>query len=287
MILNYTKWPWKVVIPSYNRADYIITATLKMCEDYQIPSELIYVFIVDTDEQREIYNKTLQIYLENGLHIVHGPLGLKNMRNFISAYFEDGQPLLSIDDDVIDLQILYEDDSVSDLSKAAHWKLRKLEASEFLEWTTETYKMMCNSLNKRDLFGIYPVKNGFFMKDLAAVTYDARFCVGAFWGIINSKQPELMLTVEEKEDMERSILFTLKDGGVLRHNRITLTTKYYKTPGGMQTHQNKEDRVRCSIESAKYLCEKYPTLCKLYYGKKNGMCEVRFKNKPQVIISGQ
>jgi len=277
MALNYSKWPWKVVIPSYNRANYITEATLKMCTYYQIPNQLIYVFIVDTDEQRNMYTTSLKTYLSDGLHIVYGPLGLKNMRNFISSYFEDGEPLLSIDDDVIDLHTLYEDADVSDLSKAAHWKLRKLEPSEFLEWTTEVYKMMREDVHKRDLFGIYPVKNGFFMKDLAAVTYDARFCVGAFWGIINNRLPELLLTVDEKEDMERSILFTLKDGGVLRFNRVTLTTKYYKTPGGMQSHQTKLDRMKNSIESAKNLYERYPTLCKLYYGKKNGMCEVRFK----------
>ena len=207
MALNYSKWPWKVVIPSYNRANYITEATLKMCTYYQIPNDLIYVFIVDTDEQRTMYTTSLQTRLSDGLHIVYGPLGLKNMRNFISAYFKDGQPLLSIDDDVIDLQILCEDDSVGDLSKAAHWKLRKLEPSEFLAWTTEAYNMMCDGVHKRNLFGIYPVKNGFFMKDLATVTYNARFCVGAFWGIINNRVSELLLTVDEKEDMERSILF--------------------------------------------------------------------------------
>ena len=273
--MDYSQWPWKVAIPSYNRADYITKATLSLCKYYNIPNEVIFIFIVDTEEQRKLYENAIDKVLYNGIHIIYGPLGLKNMRNFITNFFEEGTPLLCMDDDILSLHELYENNTITDKSKAAHWKLKDLTPESFLEWTIQAYTIMNN--RKLSLFGIYPVKNGYFMKDLPEITYDARFCVGAFWGIINTKQTEMFITLDEKEDMERSILFTLKDGGVLRFNNITLSTKYYKTPGGMQTHQTNNDRKNSSIESAKMLYDKYPSLCTLYHGKKNGMCEIRFK----------
>jgi len=274
--MDYSIWPWKIVIPSYNRANYIIKATLSLCLYYKIPSHKIYLFITDIDNEKIEYSNILKNYPDNTyLNIIYGPLGLKNMRNFITNYFDENTPLLCMDDDIIALYKLYEDTTIHDTNKSAHWKLKEMTPIEFYNWTFEAYNIMINK-NLR-LFGIYPVKNGFFMKDLPSITYDKRFCVGTFWGVFNIKSNDMLLTLEEKEDMERTILYILKDGGVLRFNNITLSTKYYKTKGGMQTHQTYEDRKINSIESAHILYNKYPTLCKLYYGKKNGICEIRFK----------
>lgn len=272
--MDYSNWPWKIVIPSYNRANYINKTSLALCLYYQIPPSLIYIFIVDNPIQIKDYEYLLYDKKYEGIHIIYGPLGLKNMRNYITAYFNEDTPLLCMDDDIVSLYRLYEDKTITSIQKAAHWKLRDLSPEEFYNWTYDAYNLMKN--NKLRLFGIYPVKNGFFMKDLPSITYDARFCVGAFWGVFNTKSNDMLITLEEKEDMERSILFTIKDGGVLRFNNITLKTNYYKTPGGMQTHQTNNDRITNSIESSKVLYNKYPHLCKLYYGKKNKMCEIRF-----------
>ena len=271
--MDYSIWPWKIVIPSYNRSNYILKATLSICSYYNIPFNLIYIFIVDDPLQIDTYTKSLENY--DGIHIIYGPLGLKNMRNFITNYFDENTPLLCMDDDIIALYKLYEDTTIHDTNKSAHWKLKEMTPIEFYNWTFEAYNIMINK-NLR-LFGIYPVKNGFFMKDLPSITYDKRFCVGTFWGILNTKA--IQITLEEKEDMERSILYTIHDGGVLRFNNITLLTKYYKTPGGMQTHQTHRDRINNSIISSNVLYNKYPTICKLYTSKKNGMCEIRFKNQ--------
>ena len=52
--------------------------------------------------------------------------------------------------------------------------------------------------NNIGLFGIYPIKNGYFMKDLPEKTIDLRFCVGTFWGCINNHN--IQINIEEKED---------------------------------------------------------------------------------------
>ena len=272
--INYVKWPWKIVIPSYDRYDYIITHTLKLCTKFDIPHELIYIFVAtNLNNQKELYSKSLENNGYTKIHLIEGPLGLKNMRNYISHYFKENEALLCIDDDIDDLFILKEDDNF-DKNKAGHWKLQSLSKIDFYNFTMEAYHQMIT--RNRNLFGIYPVKNGFFMKDLPHITYNPKFCVGAFWGVINKQA--ILLTLEEKEDMERSILYTIHDGGVLRFNNITLSTKYYKTAGGMQTHLDYNDRVKNSIESSKILYDKYSNICKLYTSKKNNMCEIRFRN---------
>ena len=87
---------------------------------------------------------------------------------------------------------------------------------------------------------------------------------------------ELVLTIDEKEDVERTLQHYSKDKGVVRFNNISVQTTYYKTPGGMQT--DKRDRKKDAYESAVYLNKKYPNLTKLYLGKKSGYAEVKLKN---------
>jgi len=268
--MDYSIWPWKVVIPSYSRNEYLITHSLALCFKMNIPQENIYIFVATN--QKQDYEKSLKEYTK--LTIIDGPIGLKNMRNFITGFFKDGEALLCMDDDIDNFWTLYEDVNVPDTMKGAHWKLKNMPASVFYHFTTDAYNKMIE--HKKNLFGIYPVKNGFFMKDLLEITYDPRFCVGTFWGIINTRCA-FQITMDEKEDMERSILYALHDKGVIRYNHITLSTKYYKTLGGMQTNTSYSIRIANSIESSKKLVDKYPHICQLYKGKKNGMCEVRFK----------
>jgi len=266
--MDYSEWPWKVIIPSYNRIDYLKTHSFALCKKFKIPDDKIFIFVATHEE--EDYKKAFNEYT---VRIIPGPIGLKNMRNFITGFFKEDEALLCMDDDIGHLYSLYEDKLILDTNKASHWKLKEIKPVEFFEFTIDAYKQMIEQ--KKYLFGIYPVKNGFFMKDLPSITYNSRFCVGTFWGIIN-RQSCLEITMDEKEDMERSILCAILDSGVLRYNHITLSTKYYKTPGGMQTETSYEKRIQNSIESAKKLVEKYPHMCKIYSGKKNGMCEVRF-----------
>ena len=107
------------------------------------------------------------------------------------------------------------------------------------------------------------------------VTSDLKLIVGPVWGSINRHDKDLILTIDEKEDVERTLQYYSKDGGVIRFNNICVQTTYYKTPGGMQA--DKRDRKKDAYESALYLNKKYPNLTKLYLGKKSGYAEVKLK----------
>jgi hypothetical protein len=107
------------------------------------------------------------------------------------------------------------------------------------------------------------------------VTTDLRFIVGPFWGVINRHSSDLFATIDEKENVERTIKYYIKDKGVLRFNNIAIETKYYKNPGGMQASRKKGSRKVAALKSAKYLAKKYPHYAKLHLTKKSGHPEVK------------
>lgn len=258
------------VIPSYQRSQLLLQKTLNMLLRYAIPCSSIYVFIVDCETEIRAYTDAL-----SGLdvNIRKGPRSLHNMRNHIAKSFPDGTCMVCIDDDVEDLRYMIEDETVENKKSAKRYPLRPYPANHFVDWMQRTFQYMKE--NGCRLFGIYPVKNGYFMKSSPPVTNTLRFCVGAFWGCILDQNVQLVC--EEKEDVERCLLYYAKHGerSILRFNHICPVTRYYKTSGGMQSNS------RCRKEDAKisanYLVERFPHLCTLWTSKKSGVCEVKFK----------
>jgi len=69
-----------VAIPSYDRADSLLTKTLNTLKD--IPSNRIYIFVAN-ESQYHIYKQVIPNY-----NIVIGKLGITNQRRFIKNYFK-------------------------------------------------------------------------------------------------------------------------------------------------------------------------------------------------------
>lgn len=274
-----------IVIPSYNRADLLNKKTLKVLNDYHIPRKIIYIFVAN-EEEEEIYKKTLNKDFYG--HLIVGVKGLKNQRNFISSYFKENQEILNLDDDIGGFKILKHKSSLK-LSKTLKplkkgintikkEKRKSYRKDYFLETLGNLDNFIKNSFNilrknKLYLWGIYPIANPYFM--YPEITTNLKLIVGPCWGVINRHNKDLILTIDEKEDVERTLQYYTKDNGVVRFNNISIQTTYYKTPGGMQT--DKRDRKKDAYQSAVYLNQKYPNLTKLYLGKKSGYAEVRLK----------
>jgi hypothetical protein len=174
-----------------------------------------------------------------------------------------------MDDDIRSVVYMEEDMTIKDTKSSKRYPLRSLEGDAFLSWVEGAFATLMISDTR--LFGVYPVRNGFFMKDLPYMTTDLRFCVGALWACIND--PSIQITVEEKEDFERTLLYYEKYGSVLRYNHIAPCTSYYKTQGGMQSRGI--DRCESSKDSCKYLVERFPRNCKIHRTKASGIMEVR------------
>lgn len=261
------------VIPSLSRANTIINKSLKLLiNNYEINENSIYIFIIQ--EELKEYEDIIKTLYPN-INLIIGPLGLNNMRNFITSYFPENTKIVCMDDDIKDLLFLKINEDIQNIKSSKRYKLISLDKELFNNFLTDAFDKLYN--NNATLFGIYPVRNGYFMKDLPEITYDLKFIVGAFWGYINKKDYCRKIFLEEKEDVERTLLSYTFDKCVIRYNHITLVTNYYKEKGGMQSRNT--NRIEQSKESCKYLLDKFPNYTKLYTSKKTGVYEVRLRNK--------
>lgn len=244
-----------VAIPTYNRQDVLANKSLKTLLDGGVSKNKIYLFVANK-EQYKLYEDVIPKNMYN--KIVVGKIGIANQRKFISKYFSEGQYVVSMDDDVEELQILKGEKLV---------KLKDVDG-----FFKDAYKL----LKKEHLFiwGIYPVRNPFFMYN--NITTDLRFIIGVLFGYINrhNRKLEPSVKAETKEDYEQTILYYKMDGGVLRFNNITPKTKF-NAPGGLGT-----DRYERNKNAAIYLSEKYPNIV-TRFERKNGMPEIKLARLPR------
>lgn len=241
-----------IAIPSFNRSEIIVNKTLKTLQYGCIPNNIIYIFVADEEEKIK-YEKTIPIDIK----IIVGKKGICEQRKFIVNFFSEGQKILSIDDDV---EGLYE--KIND-------KLEKVnDIDNFFNNAFQVLKV-----KKLFIFGIYPVCNGYFMKDI--ITTDLRFIIGTLYGFINRKSEDLLPSskITEKEDYEQSILYYLKDGGVVRFNGVTVKQKKHSVGGLGKINQ----RIEANQIASDYLCKTYPQFVKSFT-RKNSMREIRLKH---------
>lgn len=264
---------YKIVIPTYKRYEILKSNTLELLGRYRINPKKIFIFVANKTEGKK-YKNVLNEKSYN--EIIVGVRGLKNQRNFINKYFDKGEYIIQMDDD---LQELYEL-IITNTSSKQTLKKRRPNKNYKLQKLRDLHKFILNAyklLKKNNLFlwGVYPVANAFFMSP--NITTDLRFIVGPFWGFINRHDTDLVITVDEKENTERTIKYYLKDKGVLRFNNITIKTNYYSNPGGLQAFG--KDRKKEAMKAALYLTKKYPELTKLKLNKKSGVPEVVLSDK--------
>lgn len=242
---------FRIAIPSYKRSDIIVKKTLKTLDNLGITTDKIDVFVVDEDYD-EYVSKCI------GCRIIKGVKGIIEQRQFISDFYDEGQKILSLDDDIDDI----------DFSLSRINGLEELCNEAFSE---------CAKRNSF-IWSVYPVYNKFYREAKTELTSHLIFCIGAFYGYINRKnEPNIQLSVDKwgcKEDVERSIRFFLNDGCTLRYNRIGFKTKYCGTDGGGLG--KKSERLEKMKNGAIALNQAYPEMTKVKI-RKNGMYEIELK----------
>lgn len=216
-----------ICIPTYKRYKKLGEKTLTTLAIGKIPRKYIYIFVADKDEYKE-YKKIYPSY-----KIIVGRLGLKNQRNFISEYFDNGQNILQMDDDIKGLY-----------TKNKDGKPERIQDLKYL--INKSFQYIRK--NKSYLFGFYPVDNTYFLFD--KTHFDLKLIVGSCFGIINRKGDYYKLTIDEKEDYERTLKHYLKDKCVTRFSNIGIMTDYFKNSGGMG---KLEDRIEASKVSCEYM----------------------------------
>jgi hypothetical protein len=244
---------YKIAIPSYQRVEIFKTKTLSYLKKTNIDLNNVYLFVAN-DKEKIAYSV---LGIKN---IVVGIEGICKQRNFIRNYFQEGECIFSLDDDI---KGIYKATSVKNLELVTD--LHNLIVKGF---------ELCKKVNTK-LWGVSAVKNGLFMYG-KKISTDLRYIVGACFGQIIDHDKRLNQTIDDKGDYERSILYFIKYGSVIRFNDVAIETYYYKTQGGMQITRTKE-RVKAS---GLYLLNKYPEYCIVNNNKKNKeFFEIKLKYK--------
>jgi len=245
--------PIVFAIPSYQRADIIKQKTLATLNYYDIPKTHIYIFCANKREKLAYqYAINNQEY-----HYVTGVLGIQNQRNFIKKFFAEGQRIVCIDDDISNITEKKSTDKTEG-------KLPDLDCLKTFVSSAFEELELCNGY----LWGVYPVDNDFYMKH--EITYDLRFIIGCFYGIINRHDTDLILSHAPKEDVMQTIQHYMKDGVVVRYNWIGVRTNFFGK-GGIGNRQSREENAK---KASLHFDDKYPGLGSVFV-RKDGRHEFR------------
>lgn len=204
---------YPVAIPSYDRIETLKTKTLAMLERHGIPKNQISIFVSGPDQYKLYKNALAPEY-----NVVETPAAnILETRNYITRHYQEGERVVHIDDDVEEIWRKVHPEKTS----------REMVVMDLTELATMGFA----EIEKRGLsmWGINPVPNAFFMTH--NVSTDLRYVVAALRGVVNHHDIVLSLH-PQKEDVENTIRAYIRDGGVLRYNYITITTKWY-APGGI------------------------------------------------------
>ena len=246
---------YEIAIPSYNRTAILSSHTLSMLESFKIPHSILTVFVASAEEEvkyREVVPATIRI--------VVGEKGVRAIRNIITNHYPEDAWVVSIDDDI--------DGFVECVSTKERRPVTDLDAwirTAFQECVKKNY----------NLWGIYPMNNPFYSFKLKPMSQDRKFCIGHFFGVINKK---VTTHIDYKEDYERSIRYTKRDGGVIRFNHISAVTKFGRKGGVDKTAKERLPVYKKEIE---YLVAEFPNIIRLN-PKREG--EILLKSK---VLLGQ
>ena len=248
---------YAIAIPSYRRDNTITQETLPLLQRYKIDPKIVTIFVADGSEYLRYKTALANTPYTN---LVVGEVGMGAIRDFITGYYPEGTRPVSLDDDLQEI--------LRRVDAKMCCKVRSLERE-----VIEPGFRACQSYNAR-LWGIYAAANPHFMKHRVSV--GLYYIIGSLYGCINRQAPEYRVTLDDKEDVERSLLYYLADGAVCRLDDITVKSRYYDEPGGMQVERT-EQRI---YESAKHLAEKNPDLYALDNRlRRSGHAELRLRRK--------
>ena len=208
---------YRFAIPTYKRYQGLGEKTLKTLDKFGFDKDIIDIF-VNNKEEYEIYKPLYPDY-----NIIIGELGMRQIRQFIINYYDEGDKIIHMDDDITDIK----------MKNPKSWEKSSLEEIENLHQEIDLAFELCEKHNTV-LWGIYPCDNHMFMKNEPST--HLAFCVGWMWGCIIDKEVLKLdcRTIGNYEDYERSIKVFKKYRSIIRLNYLCAKTKYNApNSGGM------------------------------------------------------
>lgn len=222
---------YKIAIPSLGRSKILQEQTFATLMRNNINPQRITVFVVE--EEYDEYRKAVPDIIS----VVVGVRGIVQQRKFINNHYPEGTCVVSIDDDIKDI----------DLSLSQFQDLNSFFMCAF------------DDLYEHDayLWGIYPVFNQFFRKQRQHMTSNLEFIIGGIYGarVRHDEDLETTVAISGKEDLERTLRYWIKDGCILRYNRIGYQTKFFGNDGGGLGSMKKRkagDNMECRLIDDKF-----------------------------------
>jgi hypothetical protein len=209
----------RFVIPSYNR--YRNMKTLATLERHGIPKEMIRIYVVP--EEVELYKQTCA-----GYELVVGKRGLVAQRQFIIDSYPEGTQLVFMDDDIDDIS---------------------LELTNFTLFGFVNHAFQCCYENNAYLWGVYPVHNPFYRIEREEMSTCLNFIIGCFYGVCVRHSDDLRIKHMihgSKDDTENTLNHFIKDGVVLRFNKVAVDTKFF-AKGGLGLLKDRLDTIRDEV----------------------------------------
>ena len=154
----------QIVIPPYRRSKILPAQTLATPARHGANLKNVTVFVA-SGEEKAVYDRQIK---SCGLSVrtVVGVKGLIDQRIFYNRFFEEGTPLLNLDDDIAGLY-----------QKGEKNKLVPLQCT--IDSLASRGFLACRQYGAR-LWGINPVLNGLFLQP--SITVGLRYIFGIFHG---------------------------------------------------------------------------------------------------------
>lgn len=236
-----------IAIRTCKRINTIEEHTLNVIKD--LPYK-VYIFCPESEKKEYLKKYKGKYTITRG-----SDKSLNDANNAVHKYFPIGKKILFMDDDI---------------KSVNKWNGEAFETADLKYYIEEGFRL-CNENNFK-LFGFYPVKNGFFMKDQKEYSKGLQFCMGGIMGVVNDKE---LRTITYKEDYERCIINYIKYGGIIRFNYVKVDNILYTNKGGQEDKRTTELMDK-TIEE---LVSKYPEYCRRKESK-GKYPEITLINKP-------
>lgn len=261
---------WRIVIPSAGRPDVIGRRSLAYLDRCGIDPDRVTIYVPSVQARTE-YAFTLPARWRRRIDVIpHDPtlmdlslIGVRPqnigiVRNAIVDRSAVGDLVVSMDDDL--------------------GGIRRKTGEQTSEEITDLEPFITGSFGAmRDvgsaLWGVYPAPNPYFMKD--RVRTDLVHIPAGFHGFEVRGEPWQHVTLDSKEEFERSIRYYLATGRSCRFDYVCMDTHGYAGKGGLQMSRTWASAHR----GCEWLVETFPDLCTLNTSKKSGWTEVRLKDR--------
>jgi len=244
----------KFSIPSYNRENVLVKKTLKTLNDNDVDFNNIDLFLYGEEQTEKYKEAIIKEYDKLPNIITTDILDLGQRLNYIlNEYYDEGQEVVLIEDDIRGL-------------------CKNKEAQDIKLFSEEAFK----TLKEENLYiwGISPTDSIMFNKP--GYTTNLKFIIGTLYGIIVRHDKELDVSITYKQDFQRTILYHIKDGGMVRFNEYYVKTTY-RAVGGLG-NDRKDDRLQKELQAVKQMIEEYPNY--VYQNPKKPR-EIKLRRNPQ------